>query len=178
MKYVVLCWDTWTSHLGPQKFDPVGRVGSGKVKICPRMAWIWLWIRPEASKLVNEPWNGPKRFPKLSVIDLSPFPDLLKHCSHYILKKYQFSYIVKIIDFWNFNFAQLSWPTEALFEQLALSYLCDLIDFACHDISSIFNYDKTLLSMKVDRNNMSQFCSIKSIQEFNIFIIQFKRIAV
>ena len=86
--------------------------------------------------------------------------------------------MVKNIVFGYFNFARLSWPTEALFEQLALSYLYDLIDFACHDISSIFNYDKTLLSMKVDRNNMSQFCSIKSIQEFNIFIIQFKRIAV
>ena len=65
----------------------------------------------------KKPWNGPKWFLQLSVIDLSPFPDLLKHCSHYILKKYQFSYIVKIIDFWNFNFARLSWPTEALFEQ-------------------------------------------------------------
>ena len=59
-----------------------------------------------------------------------------------------------------------------------VTLLCDLIDFVSHDISSIFNYDKTLLSMQVDRNNMSQFCSIKSIQEFNIFIIQFKRIAV
>ena len=83
----------------------------------PQNGWIWLWSRPEASKLVNEPWNGPKWFPQLPVIDLSPFPDLLKHCSHYILKKYQFSYIVKIIDFWNFNFSRLSWPTESLFER-------------------------------------------------------------
>ena len=40
--------------------DRVSRGGSGKVKICPRMAWIWLWSRPEAPKLVNDPWNGPK----------------------------------------------------------------------------------------------------------------------
>ena len=91
--------------------------GSGKVKICPRMAWIWLWSRPEAPKLVNEPWNGPKWFPQLPVIDLSRFPDLVKHYSHDILKKYQFSYIVKIIDFWNFHFSRLSWPTESLFER-------------------------------------------------------------
>ena len=27
------------------------------------MAWIWLWSRPEAPKLVYDPWNGPKMFP-------------------------------------------------------------------------------------------------------------------
>ena len=89
--------------------------GSGKVKICPRMAWIWLLSRPEAPKLVNEPWNGPKWFPQLPVIDLSPFPDSLKHCSHYILKKYQFYYIVKIIDFWNFNFHRFKRPNDPFF---------------------------------------------------------------
>ena len=48
-------WDhlSWPSWQG----------GSGKVKICPRMAWIWLWSRPEAPKLVYDPWNGPKMFP-------------------------------------------------------------------------------------------------------------------
>jgi len=45
------------------------------------------------------PEMDPKWFPQLPVIDLSPFPDLVKHYSHDILKKYQFSYIVKIIDF-------------------------------------------------------------------------------
>ena len=32
--------------------------GVRKVKICPRMTWIWLWSRPEAPKWVNDPWNG------------------------------------------------------------------------------------------------------------------------
>ena len=130
-------WDNCTSHLRPQKFDRVGRVGSGKVKICPRMPWIWLWSRPEAPKLVNEPWNGPKWFPQLPVIDLSPFPDLLKHCSHYILKKYQFSYIVKIIDYWNFNFTRLSWPTIQLFRHFS----------ACVDFSrTILYYESEVMN--------------------------------
>ena len=36
---------------------------------------------------------------QLPVIDLSPFPDLLKHCSLYILKKHELSYMVKNILF-------------------------------------------------------------------------------
>ena len=45
------------------------------------------------------PEMDPKWSPQLPLIDLSPFPDRLKHCSHYVLKKYQFYNIVKIIDF-------------------------------------------------------------------------------
>ena len=45
------------------------------------------------------PEMDPKWFPQLPLIDLSPFPDLLKHYSLYILKKHQLSYNVKIINF-------------------------------------------------------------------------------
>ena len=36
--------------------------------------------------------------PRLPAIDLSPFPDLLKHYSLYILKRHYLSYNVKNID--------------------------------------------------------------------------------
>ena len=73
--------------------------GQGRSKSAPE------W--PESGfGAVQRPLNGsvtpemdPKWSPQLPLIDLSPFPDLLKHYSHYILKKYQISYIVKIIDF-------------------------------------------------------------------------------
>ena len=42
---------------------PSWQGGSGKVKICPGMAWIWLWSRPEAPKWVNDPWNGSQMVP-------------------------------------------------------------------------------------------------------------------
>ena len=42
---------------------PSWQGGSGKVKICPKMAWIWLWSRPEAPKLVYDHCNGPKMVP-------------------------------------------------------------------------------------------------------------------
>ena len=48
---------------GTMKIWPSWQGGSGKVKICPRMAWIWLWSRSEAPKLVSDPWNGPKMVP-------------------------------------------------------------------------------------------------------------------
>ena len=48
---------------GTMKIWPSWQGGSGKVKICPRMAWIWLWSRSEAPKLVYDRWNGPKMVP-------------------------------------------------------------------------------------------------------------------
>ena len=102
-------WDhlSWPSWQG----------GSGKVKICPGMALIWLWSRPEAPKGVNDPWNGSQMVsptaPDWFESPSWPFEALQPLC----IKKYQISYIVKIIDFWNFNFTHFSWPTESLFER-------------------------------------------------------------
>ena len=97
MKYVVLFVGQLYKPFQTIKIWLSWHGGSGKVKICPRMAWIWLWSRPEAPKLVNEPWNGPKWFPQLPVIDLSPFPDLLKHYSLYILKNINYLILSKIL---------------------------------------------------------------------------------
>ena len=117
MKYVVLFVGHLYKPFRTIWVDRVGRGGQGRSKSAPE------W--PESGfGAVQRPLNGsmtpemdPKWSPQLPLIDLSPFPDRLKHCSHYILKKYQFSYIVKIIDFWNFNFTRFSRPTESLFER-------------------------------------------------------------
>ena len=63
MKYVVVCVGHLYKPFGTMKIWPSWQGGSGKVKICPRMAWIWLWSRSEAPKLVYDPWNGPKMVP-------------------------------------------------------------------------------------------------------------------
>ena len=59
-------WDhkNWSSWQG----------GSGKVKICPRMAWIWLCCRPEVPNWVNDSWNGPQMVH-------TPSPDWFKSIS-------------------------------------------------------------------------------------------------
>ena len=41
----------------------MGARGSGKVKICLRMAWVWLWGRPEVPKWVDDPPNEPQMIP-------------------------------------------------------------------------------------------------------------------
>ena len=57
-------WDTCASHFGPKKFDQVGRGGSGKVKIWPRMgfAYIHFWLQSllETPKWAMDPRNGLK----------------------------------------------------------------------------------------------------------------------
>ena len=129
--------DNCTSHLGPQKFDRVGRGVQGRSKSAPEWPEFGFGAVQRPPNWSMTPEMGPKWFPQLSVIDLSPFPDLLKHCSHYILKKYQFSYIVKIIDFWNFNFTWLSWPTIQLFRHFS----------ACVDFSrTILYYESEVMN--------------------------------
>ena len=91
--------------------------GQERLKSAPEWPEFGFWAVQRLPKLVNEPWSRPKWFPQLPLIDLRPFPDRLKHCSHYILKKYQFYYIVKIFNFWHFNFNRFSWPTESIFER-------------------------------------------------------------
>ena len=64
--YTIICrtmCGTPVQAIWDQKIWPRWQRGSGKVKICPRRAWIWLWSRPDAPKLVNEPWNGSQMVP-------------------------------------------------------------------------------------------------------------------
>ena len=76
-----------TSHFGPSKFDWVGRGGQGRSK----SALEWL---KSGFGAVQRPLNGsmtpemdPKWSPQLPMIDSSPFSNLLKHYSLYILNK-------------------------------------------------------------------------------------------
>ena len=117
MKYVVLFVGHLYKPFGTIWVDRVGRGGQGRSKSAPEWPEFGFWAVQRLPKLVNEPWSRPKWLPQLPLIDLSPFPDRLKHCSHYILKKYQFYYIVKIFNFWHFNFNRFSWPTESIFER-------------------------------------------------------------
>ena len=91
--------DNCTSHLGPQKFDRVGRGGQGRSKSAPEWPEFGFGAVQRPLNWSMTPEMDPKWFPQLPLIDLSPFPDLLKHYSLYILKKHQLSYNVKIIDF-------------------------------------------------------------------------------
>ena len=96
MKYVVLCVGHLYKPFGTTKIWPSWQGGSGKVKICPRMAWIWLWSRPEAPNWSDNPEMDPIWPPQLALIDLSPFPDLSKHCSLYISKNINYLILLKI----------------------------------------------------------------------------------
>ena len=59
-------WDTCSSHFGPKKFDRVGRVGQGRSKYGPGLAYnicvqnFLLWSPLGAPKWVKDPGNGLK----------------------------------------------------------------------------------------------------------------------
>ena len=86
MKYVVLFVGHLYKPFRTIWVDRVGRGGQGRSKSAPE------W--PESGfGAVQRPLNGsmtpemdPKWSPQLPLIDLSPFPDLLKHDSPYIWK--------------------------------------------------------------------------------------------
>ena len=96
MKYVVLFVGHLYKPFRTIWVDRVGRGGQGRSKSAPE------W--PESGfGAVQRPLNGsmtpemdPKWSPQLPLIDLSPFPDLSKHCSLYISKNINYLILPKI----------------------------------------------------------------------------------
>ena len=84
MKYVLLYVGHLHNPFGTKKNDRVGRVGQGRSKFAPEwheFGFVAVQRSPIGSMT---PEMDPKWSAQLPVIDLSPFPDLLKHCSLYI----------------------------------------------------------------------------------------------
>ena len=77
------------------------------------MAWIWLCSRPEAPNGSMTPKVDPKWFPQLPQIDLSPFPDLLKHCmqSKSLCIKKKLNRMILFLWFFNFPYFATCWLT-------------------------------------------------------------------
>ena len=96
MKYVVLFVGHLYKPFRTIWVDRFGRGGQGRSKSAPEWPEFGLGA-------VQSPSNGSKTLkwtpygpPKLALIDLSPFPDLSKHCSLYISKNINYLILLKI----------------------------------------------------------------------------------
>ena len=88
MKYVVLFVGHLYKPFGTIWVDRVGRGGQGRSKSAPEWLEFGFGAVQRSPHWSMTPEMDPKCFPQLPVIDSSPFPDLLKHYSLYILKKH------------------------------------------------------------------------------------------
>ena len=71
---------------GTIKFDRDGREGQGRSKSAPEGPEFGFEAVQRSPNRSMTPEMDPKWSAQLPVIDLSPFPDLLKHSSLYIFK--------------------------------------------------------------------------------------------
>ena len=174
---------------GTIKIWPSWQGGSGKVKICPRMAWIWLWSRPEAPKLVYDPWNGPKMFPPTTrdwFKSISwPFKALQplyikKNINYHILPKISISEILTFTasndqtilfggDFWIF----LSLPHVGWLRKIEISRKkCIVWSVEAVKVTCIFfqNFGfKILKASETSKNHYGGPKNPKIIQKLSIF---------
>ena len=87
MEYVVLFVGHLYKPFQTIWVDRVGRGGQGRSKSAPEWPESGVGAVQKPPNWSMNPEMDPKCFPQLPVIDSSPFPNLLKHYSLYILKK-------------------------------------------------------------------------------------------
>ena len=79
-------WDTCKSHFGPFELTELAGWGQGRSKSAPEWLEFGFGAVQRSPHWSMTPEMDPKCFPQLPVIDSSPFPNLVKHYSLYILK--------------------------------------------------------------------------------------------
>ena len=97
MKYVVLFVRHLYKPFRTIWVDQVGRGGQGRSKSAPEWPESGFGAVQRPPNWSMNPEMDPKCFPQLPVIDSSPFPDLLKHYSLYILKNINYLILSKIL---------------------------------------------------------------------------------
>ena len=96
MEYVVLFVGHLYKPFGTIWVDRVGRGGQGRSKSAPEWPEFGFGAVQRPPNWSENPEMDPIWPPQLALIDLSPFPDLSKHCSLYISKNINYLILLKI----------------------------------------------------------------------------------